>query len=182
MVSCPMGLDVTDDVLKFWTQVVSQKGLDKQRSPKSDCFWRSSLTRIFSVCYTDKHFFLNSRPDNQRFIWEHKGKVFDLQTFSYSHIMHVWAVKVLTRLEGYAGSSELKDHYNAIKPIPGLNQYKARINVSCSRTQRSDTSEARTCNPSFSSQALYHWAAALSVLFFVAGPLYVGILCWVLVL
>ena len=28
--------------------------------------------------------------------------------------------------------------------LPGLNQYLARINVSCSRTQRSDTGEART--------------------------------------
>ena len=39
---------------------------------------------------------------------------------------------------------------------------KVRINVSCSRTQRSDTCEARTSNPSVSSQALYHWATALS--------------------
>ena len=39
--------------------------------------------------------------------------------------------------------------------LPGLNQYKARINVSCSRTQYS---EARTPNPSISRQALYHRA------------------------
>ena len=37
----------------------------------------------------------------------------------------------------------------------------SRINVSCSRTQRSDASEAPTPNPSVSSQALYHWATAL---------------------
>ena len=37
--------------------------------------------------------------------------------------------------------------------VPRLNQYFARINVSCSRTQRSDTSEARTLNLSVSSQA-----------------------------
>ena len=42
--------------------------------------------------------------------------------------------------------------------LPGLNQYLARINVSCSRTQRSEASEAQTCNPSpsVSSQTLYH--------------------------
>ena len=46
--------------------------------------------------------------------------------------------------------------------IPGLNQFWARrINVSCSRTQHSDASEALTRGPSVSSQALYHWATAL---------------------
>ena len=45
--------------------------------------------------------------------------------------------------------------------LPGLNQYKARINVSCSWTQGSDASEARTHNPSVLCQALYHWATAL---------------------
>ena len=38
--------------------------------------------------------------------------------------------------------------------LPGLNQYQARINVSCSRTQCSDAGEARTRSPSVSSQAL----------------------------
>ena len=33
---------------------------------------------------------------------------------------------------------------------------QARINVSCTRTQRSDAGEARTRNLSVSSQALYH--------------------------
>ena len=42
--------------------------------------------------------------------------------------------------------------------LPGLNQYKARINVSCSRTQCSDAGEARVRCPSVSSQALYHCA------------------------
>ena len=39
---------------------------------------------------------------------------------------------------------------------PALNQYKARINVSCSRTQRSNAGEARTRGLSVSSQALFH--------------------------
>ena len=46
-------------------------GLDKQCKPRSD--WRSSLIRVFPVCYSDKHF-MNSSPDNQNFIWEKKEK------------------------------------------------------------------------------------------------------------
>ena len=38
----------------------------------------------------------------------------------------------------------------------GLNQYKARINVSCSRTQRSDAGEAPARGPSVSNQTHYH--------------------------
>ena len=48
--------------------------------------------------------------------------------------------------------------------LPGLNQYYARINVSCSRTQFSDVGEARTHGPSVLSQALYHTATALHML------------------
>ena len=33
---------VTVNVLKFWTLVTSQKGLDKQCRPRSDCFWSGS--------------------------------------------------------------------------------------------------------------------------------------------
>ena len=40
--------------------------------------------------------------------------------------------------------------------LPVLNQYLVRINVSCSRTQRSDAGEARIRRPSVSSQALYN--------------------------
>ena len=47
--------------------------------------------------------------------------------------------------------------------LHGLNQYLARINVSCSRTQRSDAGEALTSGPLVSSQALYHWATARNV-------------------
>ena len=45
--------------------------------------------------------------------------------------------------------------------LPGLNQYQAKINVSCSRTQHSDAGEAWTRSLSASSQALYHWATVL---------------------
>ena len=38
----------------------------------------------------------------------------------------------------------------------GLNQYKAMMNVSCSRAQRSDAGEARIRNHSVLSIALYH--------------------------
>ena len=40
--------------------------------------------------------------------------------------------------------------------LPGLNQYSARIDVSCSRTQCSDADEARTHGPAVLSQALHH--------------------------
>ena len=40
--------------------------------------------------------------------------------------------------------------------IPGLNQYQARINVSCSRTQHNEAGEAQTRGPLRSSQGLYH--------------------------
>ena len=44
-----------------------QKGPDKQRRPKSDCFLRSSLIRVFSVWYSDKRL-LNFSPDKQHFL------------------------------------------------------------------------------------------------------------------
>ena len=44
------------------------KLLAKQGRLRSDCFWRSSLIRVLSVCYFDKHF-VNSSPENQQFIW-----------------------------------------------------------------------------------------------------------------
>ena len=48
----------------------------------------------------------------------------------------------------------------------GLNQYQARINVFCARTQRSDAGEARDGNPSVST--LYHCLAASNVFISVA--------------
>ena len=39
--------------------------------------------------------------------------------------------------------------------LPGLNQYKARINVSCPRTQGSDAGEARNPRPLRHIDALY---------------------------
>ena len=47
--------------------------------------------------------------------------------------------------------------------LSGLNEYKVRINVSCSKTQSSDASEARTQGPSVLSQTLYHWATVLPI-------------------
>ena len=45
--------------------------------------------------------------------------------------------------------------------FPGLKQYLAWINVSCSRTQHRDKGEARTNCPSVSSQAFFHRVSAL---------------------
>ena len=55
------------NVLKFLTLVSCQKGLDKQSRPRSDCFWRSSLIRVFPVCYSDMQF-MKFNPDNQH-LW-----------------------------------------------------------------------------------------------------------------
>ena len=68
-----MMLDILEDCavkfindLKFRTQVVCQTGLGKQSRSRSDCL-RSSLIRVFPVCYSDKHF-VNFSPGNQHFI------------------------------------------------------------------------------------------------------------------
>ena len=36
--------------------VACQNDLDKQCIPRSDCFWRSSLILVGTVCFSDKHF------------------------------------------------------------------------------------------------------------------------------
>ena len=72
--------DFSTWVLKFRTLVACQKGLDKQLRLRSDCFW--SLTRVFPVCYSDKHF-VNSSPKNQHFVWEQEEKsVWNFRTFT----------------------------------------------------------------------------------------------------
>ena len=48
--------------------------------------------------------------------------------------------------------------------LPRLNQYQARINVTCSSIQHSDAGEALTRGPSVSSQALYYWASFYLIL------------------
>ena len=59
------------NVLKFGKRVAYQKCIDKQRRPRSACFWRSSLIRVFPVCYPDKHL-VTSSSDNQHFISQKK--------------------------------------------------------------------------------------------------------------
>ena len=55
----------------FRTVILFFKGLDKQCRPRSDCFLRSSLIRIFPFCYSDRHY-VSSSPVNQDFIREWK--------------------------------------------------------------------------------------------------------------
>ena len=55
------------NVLEFLTLVFCQTYLDKQDRPRSDCFYRSSLIRVFPVCCFDKYF-ADSSPENQHFI------------------------------------------------------------------------------------------------------------------
>ena len=61
----------------FNTIVECQKGQYKQGRPRSDCFWRSSLIRVFPVGYSDKQF-VSSSPDYKHVIWEHKMKLFEI--------------------------------------------------------------------------------------------------------
>ena len=57
---------------------------DKQGRLRSDCFWRSSLIRVFPVCYSNKQF-VDSSPHYQHFIWEQKEKsVQNFGTFTVS--------------------------------------------------------------------------------------------------
>ena len=71
----------------------------------------------------------------------------------HTHLLFVWfdSLHFGQQFFSYVGRTDL----------PGLNQYKARINGSSSMTHRSDACEARTRGTSVSSQALYHWATAL---------------------
>ena len=70
------------NVLKFWTLVACQKSLDNQGRPRSDCFWRSSLIRVFPVCYSGRHF-VNSSPENQHFMCQQKeNSVQNFRTFT----------------------------------------------------------------------------------------------------
>ena len=55
------------NVLKFWTLIACQEGLDKQHKPG-----RNSLNRQFPIYYSDKHFMNSSPSDNQQFVWEPK--------------------------------------------------------------------------------------------------------------
>ena len=50
------------------------------------------------------------------------------------------------------------NNFSVMLCLPGLNQYKAKINVPCSKTQHSEAGETQTRCPSVSIQALYHWA------------------------
>ena len=51
---------LTVNILKFRTpKLRAKKGLDKECMPRSDCFFTSSLIRVFPVCYSDK-LFVNS--------------------------------------------------------------------------------------------------------------------------
>ena len=74
------------NVLKLRTLVTCLKNLNKQCRPRSDCLWRSSVIRVFPVCYPDKRV-VNSSPENQHFIWEQKEKsVRNLKHLQYSSI------------------------------------------------------------------------------------------------
>ena len=75
------------------------KCLDKHGRTRSDCFWRSSLIRVFTVCHSEKHF-VNSTPDKHHFyifffIWEQKEK--SVQNFRTITVTLWYAIIILTR-------------------------------------------------------------------------------------
>ena len=74
------------DVLKFQTLLACQKCLDKQCRPRSDCFCRSSLIRVLSVCYIKKHF-VTSNPENQHFLVSEKCSNF--LNIHYTSLIHM---------------------------------------------------------------------------------------------
>ena len=79
------------NVIKFWTLIASDKCLDNQCRPRSDCFFRSSLIKVFPLCYSDKHF-VNSSPNNQQFEIR-KRKVFKIYEQDKFHAQLNWAWK-----------------------------------------------------------------------------------------
>ena len=73
------GLGTVVKVLKFRTPqgvACHKKGQEKQCRPRSDCFFRSSLIRVFPVCYSERHF-ESSSSDNWHFE-NRKRKVFKI--------------------------------------------------------------------------------------------------------
>ena len=62
-----ISIPATVNVLNL-TTIFLPKRLRQKCRPRSDCFWRSSLIRVFSVCYSDMHF-VNFSPENQLFLY-----------------------------------------------------------------------------------------------------------------
>ena len=89
------------------------------------------------------------------------------KTHEDEHILQVSIIAIIVQLFLFVWFDSLRPSQQSLSYIgtglPGLNQYWARINVSCSRTQHSDAGVAWTRGPSISSQALYHWATALPI-------------------
>ena len=71
------------------------------------------------------------------------------------------AHKTLTQLREICSHPSQQLFSYIMRGLPGLNQYLARVKVSCSRTQCSDAGEVWIRDPSVTSEALYHWATAL---------------------
>ena len=80
------------NVLKSWKLVARQKVSDKQGRPRSDCFWRSSLIRVFPVCYSDKHFF-EFQPWKPTLIFVQKQKensIWNFRLYRYHADRFTW--------------------------------------------------------------------------------------------
>ena len=105
------------------------KNLDKQHWPRSECSWRSSLIRVFPVCYSDKHF-CEFQPWKPTLLC-----LFDLLLYVPSTIYQLnrdgssWVEPVLNQDKCVL----LKDH-NAVTPVR-LEPAASRSRVKCSTTE-----------------------------------------------
>ena len=92
--------------------------INNQCRPRSDCFWRSSLIRVFPVCYSDKHF-LNSSPDCPHFIWGQKDLIsFDLILYVPVNNLSVMSRRVYPSWTGTKqGLMCLAQRHNAVTPV-----------------------------------------------------------------
>ena len=114
------------------------------------------ICQYFSCCFLTSYNFMLSWVEHKKVLkprgqitWPHEEYLFIITFFFF---FFVWfdSLRPSQQSFSYIGMS-----------LPGLNQYQARINMSCSRTQHSDAGEAQPRGPSVSSQALYHWTNAL---------------------
>ena len=72
----------TINVLLFRTLLACQKGLDKQGRPRSDCFFRSSLIRVFPVCYPTNILRIPALKTNTLFKKRKRKSVRNFRTFT----------------------------------------------------------------------------------------------------
>ena len=124
-------ISITSSLQKRPRQTVQT--LEQQCRHRSDCFWRSSLIRVFPVCYSEKHF-VNSSPENQHFNWERKEKsVKNFRTFTVtgtlylpnSYSSNIFCLEnVLCLSVWFDSTCSSQQFFSHVRMgLPGLNKY-----------------------------------------------------------